>query len=292
VARILLFGKDGQLGRALVPLLAQVNQVTSNEVIALGRVDADFAEADAYDSPVRTAIRDVRPGLIVNAAAYTAVDKAESEPDLAMRINAVSVGALGEAAAEIGARVLHYSTDYVFDGAKQTPYVETDATGPLNVYGESKLAGEDALLGSGAEALILRTSWVYAASGSNFVQTMLRLGSQPADLRIVDDQVGAPTSAEDLAVATVEILQKWHGERGVFHVTASGSVSWAGFAREIFLQAGLSVNVVPISTSEYPTAAQRPRNSRLDCTKAAAQFGVTLPDWRDGLRQVLAQEKT
>jgi dTDP-4-dehydrorhamnose reductase len=284
MARLLLFGKDGQLGRALAPLLA-----ASNEVIALGRADADFAEADAYDSPVRTAIRDVRPELIVNAAAYTAVDKAEAEPELAMRVNAVSVGALGEAAAEIGARVLHYSTDYVFDGEKASPYVETDATGPLNIYGKSKLAGEDALLGSGAEALILRTSWVYAAAGSNFVQTMLRLGRERAELRIVDDQIGAPTTAGDLAAATVEILRKWHGERGVYHVAAAGEVSWAVFAREIFAHAGLAVNVVPISTAEYPTAARRPQNSRLDCGKVAAAFGVMLPDWRDGLRRMLVE---
>jgi dTDP-4-dehydrorhamnose reductase len=284
VARVLLFGKDGQLGRALAPLLA-----ASHKLIAVGRAEADFSEADSYESGVRSAVRDVRPDVIVNAAAYTAVDRAESEPELAMRVNAVSVGALGEAAAEVGARVLHYSTDYVFDGAKASPYIEQDATGPINIYGASKLAGEDALLGSGVQALVLRTSWVYAAYGANFVQTMLRIGRERSEVRVVDDQVGAPTSVADLAVATAEILRKWQGERGVYHVTSAGSVSWAGFAREIFSQAGIATEVVPISSAEYPVAARRPLNSRLDCGKIAAAFGVVLPEWRDGLRGVLAE---
>ena len=286
MARVLLFGKDGQLGRALAPLLA-----ASHELIAVGRAEADFSEADSYESGVRSAVRDVRPDVIVNAAAYTAVDRAESEPELAMRVNAVSVGALGEAAAEVGARVLHYSTDYVFDGAKASPYIEQDATGPINIYGASKLAGEDALLGSGVQALVLRTSWVYAAYGANFVQTMLRIGRERSEVRVVDDQVGAPTSVADLAVATAEILRKWAGERGVYHVTAAGSVSWAGFARGIFSAAGMVVEVVPIASAEYLTAARRPRNSRLDCGKVAADFGVRLPEWRDGLRRVLAERK-
>jgi dTDP-4-dehydrorhamnose reductase len=287
VARILLFGKDGQLGRALAPLLS-----ARGELVALGRAEADFADPDA----VKTAVRDSQPKLIVNAAAYTAVDKAESEPELAMRVNAWSVGVLGEAAAEVGARLVHYSTDYVFDGTKAAPYVEEDAPHPLNVYGESKLAGENALLDSGAQALVLRTSWVYAAAGKNFVQSMLRIGRErsaggnsSAELRIVDDQVGAPTSAEDVAAATVAILDKWQGERGVYHLTAAGAVSWAGFAREIFAQAGMAVQVVPIASAEYPTAARRPRNSRLDCAEVAREFGVRLPAWQNGLRRVLAE---
>jgi len=284
VARVLLFGKDGQLGRALAPLLGR-----DHELIAVGRAEADFAEADSYESGVRTAVRDVRPDVIVNAAAYTAVDRAEREPEQAMRVNAVSVGAMGEAAAEVGARVLHYSTDYVFDGAKAAPYIEQDATGPLQIYGESKLAGEDALLGSGAQALILRTSWVYSAGGTNFVQTMLRIGRERAQVRVVDDQVGAPTCVADLAAATVEILRKWSGERGIYHVTSAGSVSWAGFARAIFSQDAMAVDVVPIASAEYATAARRPLNSRLDCARVAAAFGIALPEWQDGLRRVLAE---
>jgi dTDP-4-dehydrorhamnose reductase len=284
VARVLLFGKDGQLGRALAPLLGR-----DHELIAVGRAEVDFAEADSYESGVRTAVRDVRPDVIVNAAAYTAVDRAEREPEQAMRVNAVSVGAMGEAAAEVGARVLHYSTDYVFDGAKAAPYIEQDATGPLQIYGESKLAGEDALLGSGAQALILRTSWVYSAGGTNFVQTMLRIGRERAQVRVVDDQVGAPTCVADLAAATVEILRKWSGARGVYHATSAGSVSWAGFARAIFSQAAMAVDVVPIASAEYATAARRPLNSRLDCAKVAAAFGIALPEWQDGLRRVLAE---
>jgi dTDP-4-dehydrorhamnose reductase len=281
VPRILLFGKDGQLGRSLGQALAGCG-----EIIALGRDEADFAESEA----VRTAVRDVRPEVIVNAAAYTAVDKAEREPELAMRINAVSVGVLGEAAAEVGARVIHYSTDYVFDGEKPAPYLEQDATRPLNVYGASKLAGENVLLGSGAQVLVLRTSWVYAATGHNFVQTMLRLGREKDELRVVDDQAGAPTSADDLAAATAAILEKWQQQRGIYHATAQGEVSWAGFAREIFAQAGMQVKVTPIPSKAYPTPAKRPRNSRLDCGKLAREFGVVLPDWRDGLRRVLAEE--
>ena len=284
MARVLLFGKDGQLGRALAPLLGR-----DHELIAVGRAEADFAEADSYESGVRTAVRDVRPDVIVNAAAYTAVDRAEREPEQAMRVNAVSVGAMGEAAAEVGARVLRYSTDYVFDGAKAAPYIEQDATGPLQIYGESKLAGEDALLGSGAQALILRTSWVYSAGGTNFVQTMLRIGRERAQVRVVDDQVGAPTCVADLAAATVEILRKWSGERGVYHVTSAGSVSWAGFARAIFSQDAMAVDVVPIASAEYATAARRPLNSRLDCARVAAAFGIALPEWQDGLRRVLAE---
>lgn len=284
MARVLLFGKDGQLGRALAPLLGR-----DHELIAVGRAEADFAEADSYESGVRTAVRDVRPDVIVNAAAYTAVDRAEREPEQAMRVNAVSVGAMGEAAAEVGARVLHYSTDYVFDGAKAAPYIEQDATGPLQIYGESKLAGEDALLGSGAQALILRTSWVYSAGGTNFVQTMLRIGRERAQVRVVDDQVGAPTCVADLAAATVEILRKWSGERGIYHVTSAGSVSWAGFARAIFSQDAMAVDVVPIASAEYATAARRPLNSRLDCARVAAAFGIALPEWQDGLRRVLAE---
>ncbi len=278
--RILLLGRDGQLGQALQAPLGSAGAVT-----ALGRSEVDFSEPDA----VKTAIRDLQPELIVNAAAYTAVDKAETDSETAMRVNAVSVGVLGEEAARIGAPVVHYSTDYVFDGRKASPYVETDPTGPLQIYGESKLAGENALLGSGAQAVILRTSWVYAARGRNFVHTMLRLGSERSELRVVDDQVGAPTSAEDLAAATATLLANWQQQRGVYHATAQGAVSWAGFAAEIFSIAGLAVKVVPIPAADYPTPAARPQNSRLDCGKLKADFGVELPAWQDGLRRVMQQ---
>jgi dTDP-4-dehydrorhamnose reductase len=278
--RILLFGKDGQLGQCLAGPLATVGEVTT-----LGRGEADFADPIA----VRQAVRDLRPEIIVNAAAYTAVDKAEQEPETVMTVNALSVGVMGEAAAAIGARVLHYSTDYVFDGKKAAAYAETDATGPLNLYGESKLAGENALLGGGAQAVILRTSWVYATRGRNFVHTMLRLGGERSELRIVDDQVGAPTSAEDLAAATVKILQRWRQDSGVYHATAGGEVSWAGFAREIFRLAGMTPRVVPIPAAEYPTPAARPANSRLDCGKLLQDFGVSLPTWQDGLSRVMAE---
>ncbi len=278
--RILLLGKDGQLGQALA-----VRLVAAGDVTAMGRAEADFADTEM----VRQVVRDVRPELIVNAAAYTAVDKAESEPELAMRVNTTSVGALGEEAAKIGARVIHYSTDYVFNGAKPSPYVETDATAPLNVYGESKLAGENALLGSGAQALVLRTSWVYAARGRNFVHTMLRLGAERPQLRVVDDQIGAPTSAEDLADATVKLIAGWTVQSGVYHATALGAVSWAGFARQIFKLAGLPTEVVPIATEEYSTPAARPRNSRLDCGKLFADFSVALPEWQTGLQRVMAE---
>jgi dTDP-4-dehydrorhamnose reductase len=279
MAHILLLGRDGQLGQALLAVLQD-----REGFMALGRAEVDFRDPDA----VRLAVRDLKPDVVVNAAAYTAVDKAESEPDLAMRVNALSVGALGEAAAVVGARVIHYSTDYVFDGRKQTAYVETDATGPLQVYGESKLAGENALLDSDAHCLVLRTSWVFDAQGRNFVNTMLRLGREREELRVVDDQVGAPTSAEDLAAATVAILAKWTVERGVYHATAQGEVSWAGFAREIFAQAGIASHVVPIPAVEYPTPAARPQNSRLDGGKLRSEFGIVLPQWQDGLRRVLA----
>lgn len=281
MAGILLFGRDGQLGNALAGPLAALGAVT-----ALGRAEADFTDPEI----LRATIRDLQPEVIVNAAAYTAVDRAESEPQTAMRVNAVSVGILGEEAERAGARVIHYSTDYVFNGEKSGAYTEQDATAPLNIYGESKLAGENALLGSGARAIVLRTSWVYAAGGRNFVHTMLRIGRERGEVSVVDDQIGAPTSADDLAAATVGLLRGWGTQAGgVYHATARGETSWAGFAREIFALAGMATRVVPIATADYPTPAKRPRNSRLDCGKLEREFGIALPDWRDGLRRVMAE---
>jgi dTDP-4-dehydrorhamnose reductase len=289
--RVLLLGKDGQLGRALdVALRAeQIQERNAFEVTSLGRAEADFAEPGA----VRAAVEKYRPELIVNAAAYTAVDRAESEPELAMRVNGESVGALGEAGKRLGARVVHYSTDYVFDGEKQGAYVEGDAENPLNVYGRSKLAGERALLGSGAEAVILRTSWVYAAWGRNFVRTMLRVGAERDEVRVVDDQVGAPTAAEDLAAATLAVIGRWQADGwkqgGVYHAAAEGAVSWAGLAREIFRLAGKEVRVAPIASEDWVTAARRPLNSQLDCGKLAAEFGVRMGRWERGLERVVGE---
>lgn len=278
---ILLFGRDGQLGHALVAPLASLGAVT-----AMGRDEADFTDSEI----IRATIRDLQPKVIVNAAAYTAVDRAEQETQTAMQVNAVAVGVLGEESAKIGARVIHYSTDYVFDGDKSAPYTEQDAPAPLNLYGESKLAGENALLGSGAQAIILRTSWVYAARGRNFVHTMLRIGRDRDEVRVVDDQAGAPTSAEDLAGATVALLRAWNAQPGgVYHAAAAGQTTWAGFAREIFSLAGLSTRVVPITTADYPTPARRPKNSLLDCAKLQRDFAIALPDWHNGLRRVMAQ---
>jgi dTDP-4-dehydrorhamnose reductase len=286
--RILLLGREGQLGHSLQQKLsAAISKVEGkqdlNEVIAVGRAEVDLAEP----SQVRAAIERWRPELVINAAAYTAVDKAESEPELAMRVNAESVGVLGEAVRQAGARVIHYSTDYVFDGEKDGAYVEMDAPCPLNVYGQSKRAGEEALLASGADALILRTSWVYAGRGRNFVQTMLRLGKQQREVRVVDDQVGAPTSAADLAIATAEIITNWDGQRGIYHAAAAGAVSWSGLAWKIFQLAEIDVKVTPISSEDWVTPARRPKNSRLDCSKLATDFGVRLPRWELGLERVV-----
>ncbi len=291
--RVLLLGKDGQLGRALQSALGRGQEQIQNreawEVTALGRAEADFAEPGA----VRAAVEKYSPELIVNAAAYTAVDRAESEPELAMRVNGESVGALGEAGKRLGARVVHYSTDYVFDGEKSGRYVETDEARPLNVYGRSKLEGEHALLGSGAEAVILRTSWVYAAWGRNFVRTMLSLGEKQPEVRVVEDQVGAPTAAQDLAAATLGVIAKWQADGwkqgGVYHAAAEGAVSWAGLAREIFRLAGKEVRVVPIKSEDWVTAAGRPKNSQLDCGKLAAEFGVRMGRWERGLERVVGE---
>jgi dTDP-4-dehydrorhamnose reductase len=237
--------------------------------------------------------------IVINGAAYTAVDKAESEPDLAHRINAGSVAALAEACAKRDVPVLHLSTDYVFDGTKPAPYVETDATNPLNVYGRTKLAGEIALRAAQPEHLILRTSWVYSAFGANFVKTMLRLGAEREELRIVDDQIGAPTAAGEIAAACLVLAERvgagpepaW----GTYHLTASGETSWFGFARAIFdiaaPWAGLKARLAPIPTSAYPTPARRPTNSRLDCSKLAHAFGLSLRPWREPLIEVLAELK-
>lgn len=257
----------------------------SNGVIAVGRAEVDLAEP----ARVRAAVERWRPQLVINAAGFTSVDNAETEPELAMRVNGESVGVLGEAARTIGARVIHYSTDYVFNGEKDGAYVETDATRPLNAYGRSKLAGESALMASGADTMILRTSWVYAAWGNNFVQTMLRLGKQHKEVRVVDDQIGAPTAAEDLAAATLKAIDKWDRQCGIYHAAAAGAVSWCGLARKIFQLAEMDVVVLPIQSKDWVTPTRRPKNSRLDCGKLEREFGVRLPPWQGGLERVVQE---
>ncbi|MGO8720342.1 MAG: dTDP-4-dehydrorhamnose reductase [Acidobacteriaceae bacterium] len=290
--RILVTGRDGQIGRELARSLAGLGEVT-----ATGRDELDFTSDDS----IRWVVRDVRPQLIVNAAAYTAVDKAESEPDFARRINAEAVATLAAAAKTVGAAVIHYSTDYVFDGTKETPYVEGDRANPLSVYGKSKLAGEKALAAAGIPYLIFRTSWVYGGEGKNFLLTILRLAAERPELRIVDDQVGAPTWSRDIAKATASVAEHWRqsgfatAKSGVYHMTAAGKTSWHGFAEEAIRLRALSAagqgtklaRLVPIPSAEYPTPAERPKNSQLDCGKLAREFDCRLPDWKTSVAAVV-----
>lgn len=286
---ILVTGKLGQIGwelqRTLLPL---------GRVAAFDRSGLDLADADA----VRRKLDEVRPDVIVNAAAYTAVDKAESEPELAQAVNAAAPALLAQEAAKRGALLIHYSTDYVFDGAKAAPYVETDQPNPLGAYGRSKLAGEAGIRASGADHLIFRTSWVYAARGANFLRTILRLAVEREELHIVADQVGVPTWARFVAEATAHALKQAVQERrsgtfgsGVFHLAAAGETSWHGFAGAILAgRSGLRAKTVtPIATAEYPLPAARPANSRLCTDKFRARFGLALPDWQDCLRLCLEE---
>ena len=280
---ILLTGKNGQVGwelqRALLPL---------GRVAAFGHGELDLADPGA----VRRKLDEVRPEVVVNAAAYTAVDKAESEPEQANAVNAAAPALLAQEAARRGALLAHYSTDYVYDGAKAAPYVESDKTNPLGAYGRSKLAGEEGIRASGCDHLIFRTSWVYAARGANFLRTILRLAAEREELRIVMDQIGAPTWARLIAEATALALrqalaERRHGrfESGLFHLACAGETSWHGFASAIVAgRSGLRVKTVtPITTADYPLPAPRPANSRLDTSAFRARFGLALPDWRDCL---------
>ncbi len=284
--RVLLLGAGGQLGMQLARKLA-----TEVELTALTRAELDFADADA----LRSAIRDAKPEIVINAAAYTAVDKAESEPELARLVNAAAPAVIAEETARIKGWLIHYSTDYVFDGSRTNPWVETDATGPLSVYGQTKLDGELGIVASGCRHVILRTSWVYAAEGRNFLHTMLRLGRERELLKIVDDQVGAPTSAEAITEATRAVLLQLSfsnedaAASGIYHLNCAGETSWCGFAQAIFAAfAGQQKvpEVLPIPTEAYPTPAQRPRNSRLNCDKFVGQFGFRMPQWQDALNEV------
>lgn len=280
--RILLIGGSGQVGYELQRALAP-----HGELIAPGRAELDLAQT----STIERALEAHRPDIIVNAAAYTAVDRAETERDLAFTVNAAAPGVIARGAARLGALLVHYSTDYVFSGEKKDPYVENDAPNPLSVYGASKLEGEKAIRASGCRHLIFRTSWIYAPRGKNFLLTVLRLAREKPELRVVDDQFGAPTTALMPARATAAVLARdIHArEMGTYHMSASGRTTWYGFAREIVKAMGYSTAVVPIRTEEYPLPARRPRNSVLDNGKLHRTFHVHLPDWREGLSLTLAE---
>jgi dTDP-4-dehydrorhamnose reductase len=277
--RILLTGRNGQVGWELERALVSIG-----EVVAFDRQTLDLANPEQ----VTACVRKTRPDVIVNAAAYTAVDTAESEPDTAMAINGTAPGILADEAKRLGSLLVHYSTDYVFDGSKDRPYTEQDPPNPINVYGKTKLAGERAIQDSGCRHVILRTAWVYADRGKNFLLSILRLAKEKPELRVVDDQHGAPTWARDIAGASVKILEQPIQPDGVYHLTAAGDTTWCGFARAIIKARGLETSVVPIASSEYPVAAVRPMNSLLSNVKLNDTFGFCLPDWSTGLHQSLA----
>ncbi|MFC0200063.1 dTDP-4-dehydrorhamnose reductase [Paracoccus rhizosphaerae] len=278
---LLVFGRTGQLARELAAL--------APDATFLGRDAADLTDPAACADAIRRAA----PGAVINAAAYTAVDRAESDADTARLVNANSPAAMARACAELGILFLHVSTDYVFDGAGDAPRSEDAPTGPLGVYGATKLAGEQAIAAAGGQWAVLRTSWVFSAYGSNFVKTMLRLGAERDRLTVVADQIGGPTFAADIAAAALTMIGRMRdGATGdVYHFAGWPDVSWAGFACEIVAQAGLSAEVAEIPTADYPTPAPRPLNSRLDCTRIARDFGIMRPDWRAGLGRVLTQLK-
>jgi dTDP-4-dehydrorhamnose reductase len=284
VTRILLTGIHGQVGwelqRTLQPL---------GEVVALDRGGLDLENAEQ----LRAVVRDLRPAIIVNPAAYTAVDKAESEAERALAINGTAPGILGEGARRLDALLVHYSTDYVFAGTQDSAYVETDPVAPCNSYGRSKLAGEQAIQASGCRHLILRTSWVYGMRGANFLRTMLRLAAERDELSIVADQVGAPTWSRMIAETSAAMLARHTGQTGIYHLTAQGATSWHGFAEKIFAAAAHGqLTKTPalrrITSADYPTPAARPRNSRLSCARLATDFGLRLPDWEEQLRLCLS----
>lgn len=286
---ILLFGANGQLGAKLKELLA-----ARGTVRALGGSELDLRNLEK----LRAMALQAQPALIVNAAAYTAVDAAQSDADNAMLVNAQAPRVMAEVARECNALFMHYSTDYVFDGAAQTPYTEDSPTLPLGVYGESKLAGEQAIIRSGAAALILRTAWLYSNRGKNFLNTILRLAAERDELRVVNDQYGCPTNADLVAEASMQILDGiWDDERlrderrGLYHLSCTGVTTWYGFTKRILELAGLDkrVRVMPISTSEYPTAAKRPPYSVLSNAKLERVFGIQLPNWEEGLKRCMRE---
>jgi dTDP-4-dehydrorhamnose reductase len=273
--RILLTGRDGQVGWELGRRLPALGDVQST-----GHHDLDLADVDA----IRRVVREANPQLIVNAAAYTAVDKAESEPDVAMRVNGIAPGVLAEEAKRLGALLVHYSTDYVFDGSKPSPYGEDDVPNPLNAYGHSKLAGERAVCQAGGRHLILRTSWVYGPRGRNFYLTMAARASKGERLRVVNDQRGIPTTSAFLAEKTVELIRL--SAIGLMHLVPAGETTWYGFAREIVRFAGAGAEVQPITSNDFQTPARRPANSVLDNARAIAALGAPMPDWLSLLHAV------
>ena len=294
--RILLFGKDGQIGWELQRSLAPLGEVVALDRRGEAGLCGDLADAQA----LRATVRSVSPDVIVNAAAYTAVDRAESDEALADAVNAVAPGVLAEEAAARSATLLQYSTDYVFDGSGTAPWREDAPTAPLSAYGRSKLRGEEAIRASGCRHLILRTSWVYGARGGNFARTMLKLAQERDQLRVVSDQVGAPTGADLLADLSAHLLRALEREPawgGTYHAVAGGETSWHGYAAHVlaFAQAaGVALKVAPtdvepVPTTAYPTPARRPLNSRLDTTRLCERFGLTLPTWQQGVDRMLTE---
>ncbi|MCU0761868.1 MAG: dTDP-4-dehydrorhamnose reductase [Hydrogenophaga sp.] len=292
--KILLTGKNGQVGFELQRALAPLGEVRS-----VGTTDCDLSEADA----LRSLIQAFQPDLIVNPAAYTAVDRAESDADKAHAVNAVAPGVMGEEAARLGAAVIHFSTDYVFDGAKTSAYLETDPTGPQSVYGRTKLAGEHALAQATPNHIILRTSWVVGAHGGNFAKTMLRLAAEREELKVVADQMGAPTSSALLADVTAHLARQLQRQGqsgfpfGTYHLAATGETSWHAYAQFVIgeaIKAGKPLKasperILPIPATAFPTPAKRPQNSRLDTTLIRQTFGLTLPHWQQGVGHILQQ---
>ena len=277
---LLVFGRSGQVAQELARLAPQAR--------FLDRAQADLADPAACAA----AIRDSGCAAVLNAAAHTAVDRAESEPDLAHRINAQAPAAMARACAELGLPFLSISTDYVFDGSGARPWTETDPTGPLGVYGASKLAGEQAIASAGGQWAVLRTSWVFSAHGANFVRSMLRLGRERDELRVVADQHGGPTPARAIAHACLTMLAALRADPargGIYHFAGQPDTTWADFARAIMAGAGLPCRIIDISTSDYPTPARRPANSRLDCAAILRDFGISRPDWQAGLATVLQE---
>ena len=283
--RVLVFGQTGQVARALV----RRAEVMGISVTTLGRAEADLTDPAACAAVLTGRIDQV--DVVINAAAYTAVDKAEADVDAAFAVNGLTPTALAKVAAAAGKPFLHISTDYVFDGSGVAPWAVDAPAGPLGIYGASKLAGEQGVRAAGGIYAILRTSWVFSADGANFVKTMLRLGATRARLSVVDDQIGGPTPAAAIADTLLRMAQDLHqgrGQSGTYHFAGAPDVSWADFARAVFVQSCMAVDVTGIPTTDYPTPARRPANSRLDCATLAQVFGIDRPDWRQGLADVLA----
>ncbi len=308
--KILLIGKNGQVGWELDRLLRKSGSPwfpggeggAEPPVVSMDYPEIDLSRADS----IRSALREHEPTLVINAAAYTAVDRAESEPDLAMAVNGIASGILAEEMKRAGGALVHYSTEYVFDGTKGSPYTEEDPHNPLSAYGRSKAAGDKAVRESGCPHLVLRTSWLYGPRGSNFLLTMLRLARERVELRVVNDQIGAPTWARFVARSTCRILalsveRKEKGTdlfsgsvSGTYNLTSGGHTTWYGFAQRLLeldprKEEQIVEHILPIATSEYPAPARRPLNCRLDCTRVRETFGIEPPPWEDSLRQVMAE---